>query len=202
MRSITGERDRSLSTAAAGHLGQDGAEWSYETNLTQAARHLGDGLQGEEILEDVLQAAAVAATRGRIEKPERYLLRGVVRRIRDLLSHRPQIEYVGSAPDLDAVAEASGRSWGNEVERRILIEELIALMDDETREIHFRRARGDRWNTIAADLGISADAAEERFRYGLEKVRTRILGSTRASGSPGVRGEGNRAADASRPNRR
>jgi len=179
----------------------EAARRTRPTAIRYAARYLGDGLQGEDILEDVLRSAAVVASRGTIEKPDRYLLRGVVRRIRDLLSRRPQIEYVGSAPDLDALAEARGGSWGNEVERNLLIEEVISLMDEETRDIHFRRARGDRWNTIAADLGISADAAEERFRYGLEKVRSRIFGSARATGSRNANCEDKPPADPSQPNR-
>ncbi|HEV2381824.1 MAG TPA: hypothetical protein VG206_18805 [Terriglobia bacterium] len=125
-------------------------------------------------------SAIAAAPRGSIEKPEQYLFRGVVRRIWDLLSRKPQIEYVGSVPDLDALKRPGSGSWGNEIERNLLIEEIIALMDEETRQIHFRRARGDRWSRIAADLGISEDAAEERFRYGIEKVKARILRLGRA----------------------
>jgi len=146
--------------------------------IRYAARYLGDGLQGEEILEDVLRSAAGAASRGRIEKPERYLLKGVVRRVRELLSRKPLIEYVGSVADLDALKQGRSENWVEEFERHLLIEETIALMDHETRGILFRRARRDDWNKIGAELGISAHAAEQRFRYGLEKVRAKILGSS------------------------
>src|SRR5215469_3606714 len=98
-----------------------------------AARHLGDGLQGEEILDDVLQSAIAAASRSRIERPEGYLFRGVVRRVWDLLSHRPAVEYVGSSPDLDVLGGAPSRSSVHELERNLLIREIIALMDEETR---------------------------------------------------------------------
>lgn len=153
-----------------------------------AARHLGDGLQGEEILDDVLQSAIAAASRRRIEKPEGYLFRGVVRRVWDLLSHKPRVEYVGSAPDLDALGGARSGSSGHEIERNVLIKEIIALMDDETREIHFRRARGDRWSSIAAGLGISEAAAEERFQYGMEKVRARVAGPSRGKEAGSAQG--------------
>lgn len=145
-----------------------------------AARLLGDGLEGEEILEDVLQSAVAAASHSKIERPEGYLFRGVVRRIHDLLLRKAPVEYVGSAPDLDALSLVRGRGSGHEIERNLLIQEIIALMDEETREVHFRRTRGDRWSSIAADLGITKAAAEERFRYGIEKVRARVLGSGRA----------------------
>jgi DNA-directed RNA polymerase specialized sigma24 family protein len=142
-----------------------------------AAQHLGDGLQGEEILDDVLQSAIAAGSRSRIEKPEGYLFRGVVRRVWDLLSHRPVVEYAGSGPELDAVTSTRSGPSVHEIERNLLVKEIIALMEEETRMIHFRRARGDRWNSIAAELGISEAAAQERFRYGMEKVRARVLGS-------------------------
>lgn len=138
------------------------------------------GYKVRRFLSTFFSSAIAAAPRGSIEKPEQYLFRGVVRRIWDLLSRKPQIEYVGSVPDLDALKRPGSGSWGNEIERNLLIEEIIALMDEETRQIHFRRARGDRWSRIAADLGISEDAAEERFRYGIEKVKARILRLGRA----------------------
>jgi DNA-directed RNA polymerase specialized sigma24 family protein len=153
-----------------------------------AARHLGDGLQGEEILDDVLQSAIAAASRKRIEMPEGYLFRGVVRRVWKLLSHKPRVEYVGSSPDLDVLSGSRSRSSGHEVERNLLIKEIIALMDEDTREIHFRRARGDRWSSIAADLGISEAAAEERFRYGMEKVRVRVAGFGRGKEAGSAQG--------------
>jgi DNA-directed RNA polymerase specialized sigma24 family protein len=141
-----------------------------------AARHLGDGVQGEEILDDVLQSAITAGSRSRIERPEGYLFRGVVRRVWDLLSHQPAVDYAGSSSDLDALSGTNNRPSVHEIERNLLVKEIIALMDEETRQIHFRRARGDRWSSIAADLGISEAAAQERFRYGIEKVRARVLG--------------------------
>ena len=141
-----------------------------------AARHLGDGVQGEEILDDVLQSAIAAGSRSRIERPEGYLFRGVVRRVWDLLSHQPAVEYAGSSPDLDALSGTKGSPLVHEIERNLLVKEIIALMDEETRAIYFRRARGDRWSSIAADLAISEAAAQERFRYGIEKVRARVLG--------------------------
>lgn len=153
-----------------------------------AAQHLGDGLQGEEILDDVLQSAIAAASRNRIEKPEGYLFRGVVRRIWDLLSHQPAVDYAGSTPDLDALRGGKSAPSVHEIERTLLVKEIIALMDEETRELHFRRARGDPWSSIAGDLRISQAAAQERFRYGIEKVRRMVLGRGPAKGAR--RGQG------------
>jgi len=161
---------------------EEAARRTREKANRYAARHLGDGLQGEEILDDVLQSAIAAASRNKIERPEGYLFRGVVRRVWDLLAHKPRVEYVGSSPDLDAVSRSGIGSSADEVERNLLVQEVIALMDDETRLIYFRRSRGDLWNTIAADLQTSEAAAQERFRYGIEKVRARVVG-------PGRRGQ-------------
>jgi len=166
-----------------------------------AARHLGDGLQGEEILDDVLQSAIAAGSCNRIERPEGYLFRGVVRRVWDLLSHKPRVEYVGSAPDVDALSGLGRGSLGHEIERNLLIKEVIALMDKETRGIYFRRARGDRWSSIAADLGTSEAAAQERFRYGIEKVRVQVAGSGPARETENAQGGNKRSTGTSRARR-
>lgn len=166
-----------------------------------AARHLGDGLQGEEILDDVLWSAIAAASRRSIERPEGYLFRSVVRRVWDLLAHKPAVEYVGSAPDLDALSDARSGSSSHEIEQKLLIKEIIALMDGETRAIHFRRARGDRWSSIAADLGITEAAAQERFRYGIEKVRTRVAGAGRGKNTGTAQGGNELSTGSSRARR-
>ena len=166
-----------------------------------AAQHLGDGLEGEEILQDVLRSAIAAASHRKIERREGYLFRGVVRRIHDLLSRKPAVEYVGSAPELDTLSWVRNRGSVHEVERDLLIEEIIAPMDEETREIHFRRAKGDPWSSIAADLGITKDAAAEPFRYGIEKVRARVLGTGRVRDPGNAQGGDAPLAGGSRPRR-
>ena len=167
-----------------------------------AERYLGDRLQGEEILADVARDAIAAASSVNIERPESYLLRGVVRRVRRLLSRTPPIDYVGSVPDLDALKESRVEQWVNESERHLLIQEIIALMDDQTRRIHLRRARGDSWNQIGANLGISPDAARERLRHGLEKVKAKIAGSHTTGDSQIGAGRHRPADDPSQLNRK
>lgn len=90
--------------ASRGRLA-DAAQRIRRQAIRYAARYLGDGLKGEEILEDVLRSAVGAVSRRGIEKPERYLFRGVVRRVRALLSRGPQTEFVGSVADLEALKD-------------------------------------------------------------------------------------------------
>ena len=57
-------------------------------------------------------------------------------------------------------------------------------MDMETRDLFFKWVRGDEWEEIAGDLGISANAAQHRLRYGIEKARERVFQPTNAKLKP------------------
>jgi hypothetical protein len=65
-------------------------------------------------------------------------------------------------------SKASGYSEYDSVadlENRILLEEILGFMDDDTRRLLFRWVRDDDWEEIAADLGISINTAQHRLRY-------------------------------------
>jgi hypothetical protein len=57
-------------------------------------------------------------------------------------------------------------------------------MDRETRDLFFKWVRGDEWEEIASDLGISVNAAQHRLRYGIEKGRERVFQSTNRKPKP------------------
>ncbi|HEV2380777.1 MAG TPA: hypothetical protein VG206_13415 [Terriglobia bacterium] len=144
-----------------------------------AARYLGDGQRGEEILEDVLQSAVVVEGRSEIRSPEGYLFSGVVRRVKELLARTPEIDYRGSVWDLDRLKATHDNGWAEALENQLLAKELISLLDGETWRIHLKKAMGDSWDEIGADLGISAEAARKRFAHGIERLRVRIAESGR-----------------------
>jgi DNA-directed RNA polymerase specialized sigma24 family protein len=168
--------DDSGSHGDAGRLHR--AAQRIRRRVTQyTARHLGDGLRGEEILEDVLQSAVLAEERSEICSPEGYLFSGVVRRVKQLLARTPEIDYRGSVWDLDRLRTSRANDWTRAFEDELLAKEMISLLDAETRRIHRKKAMGDSWDEIGADLGISAEAARKRFAYGIQKLKERIADS-------------------------
>ena len=92
--------------------------------------------------------------------------------------------YRGSPKELEGLKGAWDTSWVAELDKRILVQELIGFMDMETRDLFFKWVRGDEWEEIAGDLGISANAAQHRLRYGIEKARERVFQSTNAKPKP------------------
>jgi hypothetical protein len=57
-------------------------------------------------------------------------------------------------------------------------------MDMETRDLFFKWVRGDEWEEIAGDLGISVNAAQHRLRYGIQKARERVFQPTNVKPKP------------------
>ena len=92
--------------------------------------------------------------------------------------------YRGSPKELEGLKGAWDTSWVAELHKRILVQELIGFMDMETRDLFFKWVRGDEWEEIAGDLGISANAAQHRLRYGIEKARERVFQSTNRKPKP------------------
>ena len=160
------------------------AERTWRGMVEYAARHLGDEARAEEVVDEVLRSACNACRRNPIREPESYLFSGVVRRVKKLLARSPRIEYVGSVEDLDALRETQDTNWVTEVENQLLIEELAGFVDKETWKLLLKRVMRDSWDEIGRDLGISANAAQQRFRYGIRQARERLAQSNRLQEKP------------------
>jgi DNA-directed RNA polymerase specialized sigma24 family protein len=61
-----------------------------------------------------------------------------------------------------------------DLERKLLIEELLRTCDPITQEMFYRRIQGFSWRDIGRIYGISAHAAESRFGQALQRVRKKI----------------------------
>ena len=160
------------------------APGTWRAGLAYAARYLGDTALAAEIVEGVVHSAAKAHPHKPIKNPDSYVLSGIVRRVKRLLARERRIEYRGSLEELEGLTGAWDTSWVAELDKRILVQELVDLMDTETRDLFFKWVRGDEWEEIAGDLGISANAAQHRLRYGIEKARERVFQSTIAKPKP------------------
>jgi DNA-directed RNA polymerase specialized sigma24 family protein len=160
------------------------APGTWRAGLVYAARYLGDTAVAAEIVEGVVHSSAKAHRSNPIKNPDSYLLSGIVRRVKKLLARERRIEYRGSLEDLESLKGAWDTNWVAELDNRILVQELVGFMDTETRDLFSKWVRGDEWEEIAGDLGISVNAAQHRLRYGMEKARERVFQSTDAKPKP------------------
>ena len=83
------------------------------------------------------------------------------------------MEYVPYAEDLEALGGAQDTEWAS---NQILIGEILSYAGEEVSSMYYQRDAGYLWPEIAKELGISVTRAKDRFRYGIEKARKRILG--------------------------
>ena len=155
----------------------DAAQRTWRDALAYATRHLGDTARAANVVDSVVRSAAKAHRQKPIERPQSYLLSGVRRRVKKLLAREQRIEYVGGLEELENFKAAQNTDWVADLDNRILLEEIIGFMDQDTRRLLFRWVRDDDWEDIAADLGISINTAQHRLRYGIEKARRRAFQS-------------------------
>jgi DNA-directed RNA polymerase specialized sigma24 family protein len=109
-----------------------------------------------------------------------YVFRAFAREIRRHVATESKlvgIEYAGQISDP-----------GDHALHGLLIRELKAMMDDNSRLLFERRLAGYSWDEIGRDLGIDAHAAEQRFYRGLRKLCAKVstptvLGKVREDGS-------------------
>jgi len=66
--------------------------------------------------------------------------------------------------------------WGTELERDVQIQQIVAKMDDWTREVWASRQFGYSWREIAQQFGTNEQQTKMRFRYAIAKIRHNIKG--------------------------
>ena len=164
--------------------GVEAAQRTWRGALEYAARHLKDRSRATEVVEDVAHSAAKAHQHKPIENPDSYVFSGVVRRVKRVLEREQRVEYVGATEKLTTFEATWDRAGASRLDNHILAQEIIGFMDEPARDLYSRWAGGEEWEEIAEDLGTTADAAERRFRYALQKARELVLGSTNAKSKP------------------
>jgi len=61
-----------------------------------------------------------------------------------------------------------------QLERKILVDELLTRGDPVARDMFYRRTQEFSWHEIGLSYGISGHAAESRFSQALRKIRERL----------------------------
>jgi RNA polymerase sigma-70 factor (ECF subfamily) len=157
----------------------------YEPPIRRAARvrlrdpRLGRLLDSMDICQSVLASFFVRAALGQYElsTPEQ-LLRLLVTMTRNKVAGQANAQRAGCRDQRRVVAAvddrrdvaASDPSPSRQVAARELLEEARRLLSPEERALMERRAQGDDWAAIAAELGGSPDALRMRLARAVGRV--------------------------------
>jgi DNA-directed RNA polymerase specialized sigma24 family protein len=167
--------------------GRDGDKNPIEEDLAEAARedceslmeyaeqHSIDPAEAQNMVEALVEDLAskqqtVPASR-RIKKPRSYLRTAFVRAINALSDKEGRVDRVAVA-ELERLGVAQDGS--RQQDRKILVSELVSMMDLETRRTYWRRSEGYSWKEIARQRAVSVWAVASAYARGLQKVRETI----------------------------
>jgi RNA polymerase sigma-70 factor (ECF subfamily) len=145
--------------------------------VTVAAAILGDRAGAEDVVHDVFLALAQSPDKVGLDGSLRHFLAVcVANRARDRLRARrdnvsvDQIEFLvpeGQQPEaIAAEQEQLQRTWSG----------LARLAEEQREVVVLHLVAGLRFRQIAANLGISINTAQSRYRYGMEKLRSQLNG--------------------------
>jgi len=101
------------------------------------------------------------------------------------------IELFSSAVELEQFEGAADVEWVEQLERAIVVKQIVSRMDPWTRKVWQARQYGYAWKEVAGWLGMTEQQAKMKFHYGLEKTRQALFDCLGRE-SQRCRGEGDR----------
>lgn len=132
--------------------------------------------QAAATVSKILKEKAASGKPG-IRDMRRYLFRTYLRRI--------SVERKASLALDDATEEEwqkhARQTDDSDVERQILVKELLETCDTLTREILYRRLEGFSWREIEKSCGVPVNAANLRFSKALRRLRKAVRATGRYS---------------------
>ena len=163
----------------------DSAQRNWRRVLDYASREAVDPSRAAQVLERTVASVASARRRKQghtdINDLDSYLFAAFVRKLKRLVTKERILEFVRSTSELETLKSAQDQEWTARLEDKLQIQEIVATMDDRTRNTYWKRSHGFSWREIARAQGLSVNAAKKNYEYGLEKVRRRISGETSSS---------------------
>jgi len=144
-----------------------------------AVRRLRDEGQAEDALQEAAFRVARASHSSAIAQPDAYVATAVARSVTNILTEDEPLDFVGSAEDVESFMGLPKKDSAKELEDRIFMEEFLAAMDEESREICQKWLRRDEWKDIAVDVGCSVQQAKDKLRNAIESTKKRLLGPGR-----------------------
>jgi DNA-directed RNA polymerase specialized sigma24 family protein len=140
---------------------------------------LRDGSGAAELLERIVLEIAESQREGRLPElhsPRSLILTRVYQRLLNEIKRNRRIAYVGTTSELDILyGGKDGRVGGvDEIYREVLLAQLLALMDEQSRLVMLLRLMDYRWAEIGASLGLRTGTVRERFRVALKRLGERL----------------------------
>jgi DNA-directed RNA polymerase specialized sigma24 family protein len=146
----------------------------------RAMEHAEQLLFDPAIAATLLEEAAASVSRALLSKRHSrqagvrdlpsYLFRSFIRRI----NRAKKRQLIQDAAILAYFAESPNSTDPNDLDLKILVDELLTRCDPVTREMFFRRIQGFSWKEIGFSYGISEHAAESRFSQAIHKLAKRL----------------------------
>ena len=146
--------------------------------LTLAGALLNDHALAEDVLHDVFIRFAGSVTHFRLRGSlKAYLTKSVINRSRDHLRKRKNAPAVLDDAKLPPSCAAGPDSGMILAEQSAQLTDALAKLPDEQREVVVLKVKaGLKFRQIAAMQQITVNAAQARYRYGIDKLRS-ILNS-------------------------
>jgi len=134
-----------------------------------------------DILQDAVEAASKVTQRKRIANPEGYLT-SIYRRLVDkFLDRKKKVIPVGDE-FLERLANAEHTTSFEEwMHNRLVLEQLMKLMDPDTRRICLWRCHGFSERDIAKKLRTTPNAVSVRFTRGYKEALEKLYRGSRGS---------------------
>jgi hypothetical protein len=154
----------------------DAAMEDCEHLLEYAERHSIDPAQAQNIaealVEDISSKQQGTPSSERIKKPRSYLRAAFMHAVDALEGKDERFKRVDVA-DLERLG--AKEDWPEQLDKKILVREIVSMMDLKTRRTYWRRSEGYKWNEIARGQGMRINTAIAVYTRGLTKVRERVV---------------------------
>ena len=156
---------------AAGEIWQRGRAFAHARGLDDAITH-------------TAMIRAVAKVSSRLKRPapnlqtpgalKRYLFTSFRRCLLDEIKNKKS-STVARLEDLEAVADqSSSESLADQIEKKILLEEIVSHMDDKTRFIYERLILGYSFEEIAETMGTQSNILRSRFSKSVKRIASQF----------------------------
>lgn len=142
--------------------------------LTLAAALLNDHALAEDVLGDVFVSFAGSVTRFRQRGSlKAYLAKSVINRSRDYMRKRRHVAVSLDESQLPASSAAAPDSEMVHEEQSLRLNNALGQLGDEQREVVVLKIMaGLKFRQIAALQEVTVNAAQARYRYGIDKLRS------------------------------
>ena len=108
-----------------------------------------------------------------------YFITAFHRQVRQQFLRENRVTYEGLLSELESNHRLTAPDWVAAMERELCLKVLVDQLPHDARHMLNYRILGFSWNEIGRVLRISGKQARSRFYYELNKLHTKLLGTTR-----------------------